>query len=200
MSESNTAAHEAPKGPHTFTFAGGTEGGWRVRSQQVWRGANIVEAQSVGIVDERAENVPTKAAWQLRGVVSNLRYTTNRDRQTLSGRQPGLGRTEAVFAAIIPIRKSAAWWDLAQDERRQVFEETSKHTSIGLDYLPAIARRLFHSRDLGEPFDFLTWFEFAPENEPRFDDLLARLRATLEWTFVEREIDIRLVNSSVSQA
>jgi hypothetical protein len=61
-----------------------------------------------------------------------------------------------------------------------------------LRYLPAIARRLHHSRDLGEPFDFLTWFEFAPQDEPAFDDLLAALRATEEWNYVEREVDIRL--------
>ncbi len=32
-------------------------------------------------------------------------------------------------------------------------------------YLLAVARRLYHCRDLGEPFDFLTWFEYAPQDE-----------------------------------
>jgi hypothetical protein len=32
----------------------------------------------------------------------------------------------------------------------------------------------------------------APENAAIFDELVARLRATREWTYVEREIDIRL--------
>ena len=41
--------------------------------------------------------------------------------------------------------------------------------------LHPLARRLHHGRDLGEPFDFLTWFEFAPEHEGLFDELLARL-------------------------
>ena len=44
-----------------------------------------------------------------------------------------------------------------------------------------------------EPFDFLTWFEFAPEHTTAFNQLLARLRATKEWAYVEREVDIRLV-------
>ena len=61
-----------------------------------------------------------------------------------------------------------------------------------MQYLPRIARRLYHSRDLAEPFDFLTWFEFAPEHEGAFDDLLAMLRSREEWTFVDREVDIRL--------
>ena len=62
-----------------------------------------------------------------------------------------------------------------------------------MDYLPAIARRLHHCRDLdNQPFDFLTWFEFAPGHKADFDKLLARLRATREWTYVEREVDIRI--------
>ena len=61
-----------------------------------------------------------------------------------------------------------------------------------MDYLPGVARQLFHSRDLGEPFDFLTWFEYAPDAAEAFDDLLARLRQTREWTYVEREVDLRL--------
>ena len=59
-------------------------------------------------------------------------------------------------------------------------------------YLPAVARRLSHSRELGEPFDFLTWFEYAPEHAERFEELVKALRASDEWTYVEREVDIRL--------
>ena len=46
---------------------------------------------------------------------------------------------------------------------------------------------------LGEPFDFLTWFEFAPEHTDVFDELLVKLRASEEWKYVEREVDIRLI-------
>jgi len=81
---------------------------------------------------------------------------------------------------------------MAQDARRAVLEEESRHIAIGLDRLPAVARRLIHARDLGEPFDFLTWFEFAPEHAADFDVLLARPRATTEWRFVEREVEVRL--------
>jgi hypothetical protein len=94
---------------------------------------------------------------------------------------------------LIPIRKSAAWWDLAQDERRAIFEEQSRHTAIGLDYLPGVARQLYHCRDLAEPFDFLTWFEYAPEHSAGFEQLVTRLRATPEWRYVEREVDLRLI-------
>lgn len=61
-----------------------------------------------------------------------------------------------------------------------------------MKYMPAVARRLYHCRDLGDPFDFLTWFEYAPADAELFEDLVQMLRATEEWTFVEREVDIRL--------
>jgi chlorite dismutase len=105
-----------------------------------------------------------------------------------------LGRPTATHAALIPIRKSAKWWDLSQDERRAIFEEKSKHTAVGLKYLPAFARRLHHCRDLGEaePFDFVTLFDFAKDDAKAFDDMLAEMRASEEWKYVEREVDIRL--------
>ena len=91
--------------------------------------------------------------------------------------------------------KNAMWWSLTQDERRAIFEENSRHNKIGLDYLPAIARRLHHCRDLttAEPFDFITWFEFAEKDTAAFDQLLTQLHATEEWNFVDREVDIRVV-------
>jgi hypothetical protein len=77
-------------------------------------------------------------------------------------------------------------------ERRAILEERSAHIAIGLRYLPAVARRLYQSRDLGEPFDFLTRFEYAPVDTAPFDDLVHQLRLTEEWRYVEREVDIRL--------
>jgi len=105
---------------------------------------------------------------------------------------PPLGRRESTCAALIPIRKSRAWWALLADERRAVFEDRSHHIARSLPYLPRIARRTHHGRDLGEPFDFLTWFEFAPGDAPALEDLLEVLRNTEEWSYVDREVDIRL--------
>ena len=98
----------------------------------------------------------------LRGMTSYKRYTQRNEQEALDAKQPQLGRAEATRAALIPITKSDAWWRLAQDERRELFEESSHHIAIGLEYLPAVARELYHGRDLGEPFDFLAWFEYAP--------------------------------------
>ena len=96
---------------------------------------------------------------------------------------------EASCGALIPIRKSAAWWELTQEERRQIFEDKSRHIADSLKYLPAIARQLYHCRDLGEPFDFLTWFEYAPEHVDACSrNWSACCAATEEWTYVEREV------------
>jgi chlorite dismutase len=121
-----------------------------------------------------------------------LRYVERGEKARLDELSPSLGRPEATRAALIPIRKSTGWWDLPQDERRAILETRSHHISGSMKYMPAVARRLYHGRDLGEPFDFLTWFEYAPADADLFEDLVAMLRATEEWTFVEREVDIRL--------
>jgi hypothetical protein len=129
------------------------------------------------------------AVWALRGVTSNERYVTAGEHRELAARQEPPGRARATRAALIPVWKSDAWWDLAQDERRRIFEESSHRIATGLEY---VARRLHHGRDLGEPFDFLTWFEFAPEHAAAFEELVLRLRETEEWAYVDREIDLRL--------
>lgn len=177
--------------PLLVSFAAGATGPWIVESIAAIAGAPLAAAGRLA-VSEGPDAPPPESAWVLKGVTSNLRYTTEREAETLAGRQQGLGRPAATRAALIPIRKSETWWSLAQDRRREIIEERSRHIAIGLDYLPAIARRLHHSRELGEPFDFVTWFEFAPEYAGAFDDLLHRLRASEEWRYVEREIDIRL--------
>jgi len=127
------------------------------------------------------------------GVASHLRYAERAEKVKLEEVQAGLGRAEATCAALIPIRKSSAWWELTQEERRSIFEDKSRHIADTLKYLPAIARQLYHCRDLGEPFDFLTWFEYAPEHAAVFEELVGELRATEEWTYVEREVDVRVM-------
>lgn len=176
----------------TYAFIAGGSGDWRIRSIASYLGESLDPAPRLAMRPVEPGVGAPDARWRLLGTVSNVRYATRSEVTNLRRRQEPLQRPKASRAALIPIRKSASWWDLAQDERRAIFEETSQHTRIGLDYLPAVARRLHHSRDLGEPFDFLTWFEFAPEHEPAFDELLARLRATREWDYVEREVDVRL--------
>jgi chlorite dismutase len=172
-------------------FVGGDAGSWAVDSMTVVSGPELPAVSHLEVVEGDA-STPVDARWVLQGVTSNERYVARSELDALVARQEALGRPGSTRAALIPITKSEDWWALPQDERRRIFEERSHHIATGLEYLPAVARRLHHGRDLGEPFDFLTWFEFAPADAERFEELVQRLRQTEEWTYVEREIDVRL--------
>ncbi|MGH9464971.1 MAG: chlorite dismutase family protein [Thermoanaerobaculia bacterium] len=178
--------------PLLVTFVAGLAGDWRVDRIEAVRGTGLEGAARLAVVEGAGVGGPAGVRWTLRGVTSHLRYATETERRLLVARQPELGRLLATQAALIPIRKREEWWALAQDERRAILEERSQHISTGVKYLPAVARRLIHCRDLGEPFDFLTWFEYAPEDAGLFEELVGRLRETEEWSYVEREVDVRL--------
>jgi len=178
--------------PLLVHFIGGTSGQWKIDRVDPVIGKGLAAADRLAVVQAPAMENDVDSAWVVRGVTSNTRYTNKREVESLASRQAGLGRSGATRAALIPIRKTASWWDLAQDERRAIFEEQSRHIGIGLEYLPAVARRLHHSRELGEPFDFLTWFEYAPEASDAFEKMVGRLRLTAEWRYVDREVDVRL--------
>lgn len=182
-----------------YTFVAGDTGPWNIIAIQAVAGQSLEAARCLDIHNANLREPPVGSQWLLRGVTSNQRYVTRPEQSALVASQAGLGRPEAACAALIPITKTPAWWALTQDERRDIFEARSSHIATGLRYLPAVARRLHHSRDLGEPFDFLTWFEYAPADTAAFDDLVAALRATEEWNYVEREVDIRLArNDSIA--
>ena len=180
--------------PRLISFIGGCEGQWKVTASRAVAGDALPIIERLNMVAGRVALPLSGATWVLRGVTSNERYVTRQEKEQLVPKSPALGRPEANCAMLIPIRKNAHWWALMQDERRQIFETQSHHAQIGLEYLPAIARRLHHCRDLSEPepFDFLTWFEFEEKDMPTFDQLLLRLRASEEWKYVEREVEIRL--------
>jgi hypothetical protein len=101
---------------------------------------------SVGIVGGCASQVPAPSSG-----AGHARYVERSEKGPLDAASPKLGREEAKLGALIPIRKSAAWWSLPQDERRAIFEGRSKHIELSMPYLPRIARRLYQARDLGQP-------------------------------------------------
>ncbi|HEU5074285.1 MAG TPA: chlorite dismutase family protein [Polyangiaceae bacterium] len=176
-----------------WQFAGGASGQFEVHSVRAIIGEGLPSVARLAVTngESRSEAEPL---FCLKGVTSNERYLTGSEKTELLAVQQPMGRPACLRGALIPIKKSQAWWDLPQDERRAIFETRSAHIQIGRRALPSVARRLHHCRDLGgsEPFDFLTWFDFSAEDEPRFDDLLAALRDTEEWRYVEREVEIRV--------
>ncbi|MFM7023394.1 MAG: chlorite dismutase family protein [Flavobacteriales bacterium] len=171
-------------------FVGQDSGSWAVQSMRAVAGKGLPLSQSLAIV----KDVPSveNNKWLLRGFTSNLRYTTRPEKVVLDQQPSILGKPENSLAAFIPIKKSEAWWLLTQDERRKIMAEDSLHIEIGAKYLSAVSRQLFHCRDIGEEFDFLTWFEFSAYNKEKFDELLYLLRKTEEWKYVEREVEVRL--------
>lgn len=180
--------------PRLFSFIGGDAGEWEVTGETVVQGNPLPPVSHLSVrAGDIANVVDGSGAWTLKGVTSNTRYVTREEKSELMSVEPTLGRTTATFAAMIPMRKNAEWWSLTQEDRRDIFQRSGHH-SIGLQTLPAIARRLHHCRDLAsmEPFDFITWFEFAPEHSSVFDELISALRETEEWQYVDREYEIRL--------
>ena len=177
-----------------FSFFGGSLGPWRIDRCCAVKGESLPTAARLWVAPSSQPASAGVTAWVLKGVTSNERYVERAEKVALEGKQQGLGRPASTFAALIPIRKAPAWWALSQDERRHILEAKSRHIAIGLQYLPGVARRLHHCRDLeaDQPFDFLTWFEFAPSEVAAFEELLQALRASPEWEYVEREVDLRL--------
>lgn len=178
-----------------FSFVGGREGPWVVASCKAIVGDPLEMVERVNVINAPAAKLNNSGVWVLQGFTSNIRYAESHELEKLRAKQEGLNRPASKCAALIPIKKKDSWWALSQNERREIFEAQSRHTEIGLAYLPEIARQLHHCRDIGEPFDFVTWFEFAPEHIDSFDQLLARLRSSKEWDYVEREVDIRLIKN-----
>lgn len=177
-----------------INFIGGDNGIWDVIRIETVSGDLIENVPKLDVVEGNLAEPDPQSRWVLHGIRSYERYVNKEEQEILNKKSPPLNRPDSNRAALIPIKKSSEWWDMSQEERRNIFEERSHHTELGLNYLPAIARRLYHCRDLGEdlPFDFLTWFEYSEEDSELFEELVINLRETEEWNYVEREIDIRL--------
>lgn len=182
--------------PRLWYFRGGNVGQFAVRQIVPVVGAALPTVTHLDV----SQGTPESSAppgFLLKGVVSHERYSTRQEKSGLVAVQQALGRGSCTFGAFIPIKKSPDWWALSQDERRAIFEDRSAHIALGLRALPAIARRLHHCRDLEEesPFDFLTWFDFTSHDQQQFDDLLGALRATEEWRYVIREVEVRVTRT-----
>lgn len=178
----------------SYHYIGGSSGQWRVTQMITHSGPALKAVSYMDVVNGTLEKLPWGTSWVLNGVISNTRYVTREEVEPAGKRNVRSFGGEASCAAMIAIRKSPQWWKLAQEKRREIVEEQSQHLESWLNFWPALARRLQHGRDLGDQFDFVTWFEYAPSDVVEFEEMLAVLRTTDEWTYVEREIEMRLVH------
>lgn len=129
------------------------------------------------------------------GVTQHLVYMRAAERAELATTSPPGSDATCV---LIPLSKSAAWWQLALDERDALFRGAARpgHVELGRPYARTLVRKLYHGRPLpGAGFDFVTYFEFAPSERGDFEALLAALRdpeRNPEWRYVERETEVWL--------
>ena len=163
--------------PTLVAFVAGFEGLWLIEGIAATVGDPLPPAARLAVLEGAAAEV-AEGRWVLRGVIAGQGEDARAD-------QLPLGRPEARCAALIAVRMAPAWWERAEDDRRAL--------SATIAHGPAMSRRLHRARDRDEPFDVLTWFEFPPDLQSQLNDVLGRLRDSEEWSFVEREVEVRMI-------
>lgn len=115
--------------------------------------------------------------------------------------KPALARQSgrvARNAVIVPMSKTAEWWEKSALERHSYFYPHANgngapakgHATAAEAGIPKIFRRLYHNPDgyqRQDEFDFITYFECADENLPVFDNICRALRdqhQNPEWKYV----------------
>jgi len=111
---------------------------------------------------------------------------------------PGPGEMYPL-AAVTPMNKTAAWWNMDFLHRESFFlpryDENENmvvkgHALASAAGVPNINRRLVHAPEgygLDENYDFVGYFEFAEADAPVFRQVMAALRDTEqnpEWKYV----------------
>lgn len=175
-----------------YTYLGGTTGEWEVTGFAACRGEPLARISHLQVVHGPLRRVPAGTAWVLSGLVRRTRYVALEE-----PRRQARDRIGATCAALISIRRARCWWDLVPQERSEI--QTNRWTAPAhLRLLSTIIHRWQHPRDLSSQFDVVTWFEYESHDAPAFDELLAEWRASAEWKYVDREVDLRLTRSRVS--
>jgi hypothetical protein len=127
------------------------------------------------------------------GATTHVVYTDSATRTELAQIS---AQESGPTAVLIPIRKTTEWWALAREQRQAYVMDGAPngHLAIGRRYAARIYRRLYQARYLpGSSWDFLTYFEFPPDEAAAFSALLAELRdldRNPEWAFVDREAEV----------
>lgn len=91
------------------------------------------------------------------GVTKALNYITKDKSPDLSTGLSSASYTGDAprYAIVIPVKKSAEWWNLSEAQR---LKEMESHTMPTLQYLVNVKRKLYHSTGLADT-DFITYFE-----------------------------------------
>ena len=109
--------------PLSVLFVGASTGRWSISRLDTVAGSPLAPASRLEVLEgPHAARPAADSVWMLRGVTSNERYVTAGEHRELAARQEPLGRARATRAALIPVKKSEAWWDLAHNQYRRAIE------------------------------------------------------------------------------
>jgi hypothetical protein len=178
--------------PLFVSFVGGSSGLWRIERMYPVVGEGLPVADRLDVRESFTLSPVQDGLWTLRGVTSNARYIIREEADELTRRQEGLMRPTATCAALIPIRKTEHGGLWRRTNGVAFLRKALTTPKLDWNICRPSPGDCIMSRELGEPFDFLTWFEYAPEHQSAFEELVKRLRETEEWQYVDREIDLRL--------
>lgn len=91
------------------------------------------------------------------GVTKPLNYITKDKSPELNAGLSSLKYTGEAprYVIVIPVKKSAEWWNLSFEQR---LKEMETHTVPTIPYLVNVKRKLYHSTGLDD-IDFITYFE-----------------------------------------
>ena len=84
------------------------------------------------------------------------------------------------YAIVVPVKKSAEWWNLPAERRLRMMEG---HTVPTLAFLPTVKRKLYHSTGLGD-LDWITYFE--TNDLKAFNNLMIALASVPENLYQPR--------------
>lgn len=130
-------------------------------------------------------------------VTRELKYTDTGTLDQLKASAPKRGSgKDQPNGVVLPLTKTAAWWTLPLDKRKQYFDSHPDtfgkthlgHNGVGFMYIKSIFRKLYHSRFADDQQDFMTYFEFPDSDVGTFNALLDGLRdkqKNPEWGFVQ---------------
>ncbi|WP_455389758.1 chlorite dismutase family protein [Petrachloros mirabilis] len=121
-----------------------------------------------------------KMAGMLNGLTKKANYVPGFSDEMKAGLKVKSDPGPKPYAIVIPIRKSADWWALAQDKRMAMMKE---HTEAAMSYQKTVKRKLYHSTGLDD-LDFITYFETS--NLEDFHSLILAMEGVKEFQYTRR--------------
>ncbi|HKY71679.1 MAG TPA: chlorite dismutase family protein [Nitrospira sp.] len=121
-----------------------------------------------------------KVAGIMHGLTKKANYVPGFSDEMKAGLKTASEPGAKPYVVVIPIRKSADWWALDQEQRSVMMKE---HTEAALPYHKTVKRKLYHSTGLDD-LDFITYFETSKLED--FHALILSLERVKEFQYTRR--------------